>query len=134
MSVGKKRRTGTVRSQSTKVISQGICPLETCGKVRFLSRKDAKIAAKRLFPGDHLNAYECDGWWHFGHKPERVIRGEGWGGETRLIRQAARLHQEDESNATSCEGCGVEVLWTPGQGYVHDCEVVGVEDETKEVT
>lgn len=131
MSVGKKRRTGTVRSKSNKVASQGICPLETCGKTRYLTRRDAKKVARNLFPGDHLTAYPCGDWWHFGHEPERVLHGYGWGSEDRLERRADWLRREAPEPVTVCEACSAEVWYVPNEGYVHDCEVKG-EEESEE--
>lgn len=52
------------------------CP--TCGKVRFLTRSRAKKVAKNLNrrrPG-HLNAYRCGDFWHIGHLPSSVIKGD----------------------------------------------------------
>lgn len=49
----------------------GYC--EHDGKVRFLSRKDARRIAKRL--GHHLNAYRCDGYWHNGTLPHAIKAG-----------------------------------------------------------
>lgn len=50
------------------------CP--TCGKLRYPSRKDARRAASRIPRDGRLAAYECDGWWHLGHLPTVVRRGD----------------------------------------------------------
>lgn len=128
MSVGKKRRTGTVYSKESKVVPQGICPLETCGKIRYSTRRDARKAARDQFPGDHLTAYLCGDWWHFGHIPKRVLHGRGWGSEDRLERHAGWLRNETDHPVTTCEACSTEVWWVPREGYVHDCEVTGTDD------
>jgi hypothetical protein len=47
----------------------GICPQD--GKRRFLSRSDAKKAARDLFPGEPLSVYRCDDYFHFGHNFRR---------------------------------------------------------------
>lgn len=47
----------------------GFCPRH--GKASFLSRVDAKRAAKGMFPGQHHRPVRCGDRWHF----ERV-----WGG------------------------------------------------------
>lgn len=54
----------------------------TCGKRGHFTRKAARTLAKRLFPGDHMNAYRCDqsGYFHFGHPWPGVrdwARGKG---------------------------------------------------------
>ena len=49
-----------------------------CGKMSYSSRKAARAAAKRAFPGDKFNAYEClsnPGVFHFGHLPGKVRQG-----------------------------------------------------------
>lgn len=45
-----------------------------CGKIRYLSRKDARQVARSLSRAG-LNAYECAGYWHLGHLPPIVRRG-----------------------------------------------------------
>jgi len=70
----------------------GRCP--RCGKVRFLSRADAKTAKRILHPDDHMTAYMCGRYWHYGHNhrwrdllPDDLI----W---TPLPRRAvAQMHQ-----------------------------------------
>lgn len=50
-----------------------------CGKYRFVSRSAAKRARRRMSNPHGLNAYECPtepGWWHLGHLPAAVVRGE----------------------------------------------------------
>lgn len=37
------------------------CP--ACGKIRYLSRKDARVQRK-LWPGVRLHAYRCGDFWH----------------------------------------------------------------------
>jgi hypothetical protein len=48
----------------------------SCGKVRYLSRKAAKQAARRLHPGADLHVYACGGAYHLGHLPFVVERGQ----------------------------------------------------------
>lgn len=52
------------------------CP--ACGKLRYLSRAAAKKVAKRLPPTDgvRMGAYACGDYWHVGHVPTAVRRGE----------------------------------------------------------
>lgn len=43
----------------------------------YSSKREAKRAAKRWHPGEHLDAYPCDrgtGLWHIGHLPSGVLR------------------------------------------------------------
>lgn len=51
-----------------------------CGKKIHLSRKVAKMAARRSGAGENRpRAYECphiDGHWHIGHIPDAVRHGE----------------------------------------------------------
>ena len=46
-----------------------------CGKVRYRTRADAKVALRRDYPGERMNVYECDGWLHIGHLPRDVVNG-----------------------------------------------------------
>lgn len=52
----------------------GECP--RCTKAAYATRKQAKTAAKRLFPGERLSVYRCGDYYHFGHLPTVVRRGE----------------------------------------------------------
>lgn len=42
-----------------------------CGKVSFLTRKAARAALKRTFPGESMQVYRCNRGgvevWHYGH-------------------------------------------------------------------
>lgn len=49
-------------------------PRCSCGKVKFLSKRDAKAWAKR-FPGERLSPYRCGDFWHLGHLPPAVRAG-----------------------------------------------------------
>lgn len=58
--------------QRTRLGRATTCPV--CGKGTYLSRKDARTAARRNHPGARLHAYECEpgsGRWHYGHLPRR---------------------------------------------------------------
>ncbi|MEV6633901.1 hypothetical protein AB0M54_24430 [Actinoplanes sp. NPDC051470] len=50
---------------------------EGCGKVSFVSRKDARRGARRAVDGERPRAYRCptSPYWHLGHLPEDVRRG-----------------------------------------------------------
>lgn len=48
-----------------------------CGKQRYRSRTAARKAARRLYPGEALRAYQCGEYWHIGHTPQWKLRGEG---------------------------------------------------------
>lgn len=51
------------------------CP--DCGKLRYLTRAEAKRIARRV-PKDHrgrLSVYRCGDFWHLGHLPKGVIAG-----------------------------------------------------------
>ncbi|MCW2897763.1 MAG: hypothetical protein JWO67_28 [Streptosporangiaceae bacterium] len=54
-----------------------------CGKFGYPGRNAAKTAARALYPGDHLSAYECKllpddarPVWHIGHLPAAVAAGK----------------------------------------------------------
>lgn len=51
-----------------------------CGKRGYLTRKEAKRVARRLYPGDSgLNAYRCltyPDFFHLGHLRDQVRHGE----------------------------------------------------------
>lgn len=49
------------------------------GRQSFASRQDAKRHGRRLSPGEHVNAYPCDGTdglWHWGPLAPTVSRGK----------------------------------------------------------
>ena len=54
----------------------GILRCPTCGKWCYLTRKTARQAARRKHPGHHLSAYRCGKFWHLGHLPDDITRGE----------------------------------------------------------
>lgn len=74
-----RARPGEQRSWETAGF--GTC---SCGKIRLLTRKAAKAAIKRMKGqgrrgGTHLDAYRCvlePDWWHVGHQPGIITRGE----------------------------------------------------------
>jgi len=43
-------------------LTVGSCP--TCGKAGYVSRREAKRAARGMFPGTHHKAVKCGQWWH----------------------------------------------------------------------
>lgn len=53
----------------------GICAV--CGKRMYATRAAARKAAKDLYPGHAMRAYQCDGHWHIGHLPDFVRKGKG---------------------------------------------------------
>ena len=51
-------------------------PCPDCGKRRYLTRKAAKAAMRRLSAGDpYVSVYRCGEYFHFGHQPYSVRRG-----------------------------------------------------------
>lgn len=51
----------------------------SCGKRIYLSRKEARYVARRQFPADRMQAYQCPvsgDWWHIGHIAPEVVSGE----------------------------------------------------------
>lgn len=52
---------------------------QVCQKVRYRSRKAAKAAIRRMSTvgrDGKLKVYGCDGWFHIGHQPSVITRGE----------------------------------------------------------
>lgn len=49
----------------------GRCP--TCGKRRYVDKRDAKIAARGF--DRTLRPYRCGEFWHLGHQPPGVREG-----------------------------------------------------------
>lgn len=47
-----------------------------CGKRAYLSRRDAKQAARALHPDVALRPYQCGRWWHVGRTRDWVRRGD----------------------------------------------------------
>lgn len=59
-------------------------------KLFYVNRSVARIAAKRLHPGQHKAAYPCNvhpDFWHIGTPPKDVIQGKASRAD---IRQTAR--------------------------------------------
>ena len=51
----------------------------SCGKMSYMSRSDAKKAARAMLPSVHASAYQCDisGYYHFGRLAPEITRGTG---------------------------------------------------------
>ncbi len=50
-----------------------------CNKQAYQCRKDARLAGKRRFKGEHVQAYPCPhikGAWHIGHSAPEVVAGK----------------------------------------------------------
>ena len=48
-----------------------------CGKQVYKNRKTARRAAKVLYPGHTMSAYQCEkGYWHIGHTPSAIVKGK----------------------------------------------------------
>ena len=61
--------TGSIKG--SLVFDAGSCP--ECGKVRYLSRKDAKHIARTLNRDQDVNVYRCGDFWHLGrYKYSRI--------------------------------------------------------------
>lgn len=65
------------RGRGPQTISHWSTDLCPTGKRAHSTRRSAKAHAARLRP-DHLREYQCEqcGYWHVGHLPARVRRGE----------------------------------------------------------
>lgn len=48
---------------------------EETGKIAYSSRKTARQAGHRAFPGKHLSPYRHDDHWHIGHLPQAALLG-----------------------------------------------------------
>ena len=70
------------RPEQHYILTGGRC--QTTGKRVFLSRSDAKNAARRAMSNGEgrMRPYACDcGYWHIGHLPKAVKAGDGWWSE-----------------------------------------------------
>lgn len=49
-----------------------------CGKRCYPTKADAKAAARQLVhrKGGRLSVYQCGSYWHFGHLPTQIRRGD----------------------------------------------------------
>ncbi|MGP4114622.1 hypothetical protein ACTWP5_27400 [Streptomyces sp. 4N509B] len=61
-------------SRAPKGLYVGTCPI--CHKHQYRTRQDARRVGRSLYPGHVLRAYRCGEYWHFGHIPQDVRRGE----------------------------------------------------------
>jgi hypothetical protein len=74
---------------------QGRC--QDCDKLYYSSRGNAKQNLKRLRHHGKQHVYECpthEGWWHVGHLPEAVVRGEH--GREELVQSRRREKGETD--------------------------------------
>jgi len=49
---------------------------DVCGKVAYPTKAAAKVARRRLHPGEAMSVYRCGCWWHLGHLPANVRTGD----------------------------------------------------------
>lgn len=62
------------RDWEQTVTASGRCP---CGKVRLLTKRDAKKVLRRMNGRKgRMHAYECRGFWHVGHVPNDLKKGD----------------------------------------------------------
>lgn len=58
-------------------ISYGATQCPTCGKLRYLTRAHAKRAIRQHQHREgRLSAYRCGEFWHIGHLPRAIARGQ----------------------------------------------------------
>lgn len=71
--------------------SLSTCP--TCGKRRFLTKAQAKTAARQMrrLGKPRLNTYRCGDFWHLGHLPDVVRHGEATRADITTPRRPRRL-------------------------------------------
>ncbi|MFF3847984.1 hypothetical protein [Streptomyces sp. NPDC002328] len=50
-------------------LTVGLCP--NCGKATYRTRREAKRAARGMFPGTHHRPFQCGQRWHI-----QLLRGE----------------------------------------------------------
>ena len=72
--MSRQRKARPTEDTSRFTVGTGPCP--RCGKASYRTRKDAKRAARRLFPNDRMSVYGCGHYYHVGHLPKVVRRGE----------------------------------------------------------
>lgn len=75
---GDGKRSGE-RERQQRVMAGVRCP-EPCGKIRFARKSDAKRVITRMKARrGRMHAYPCrefEGFWHIGHPPKALIRGQ----------------------------------------------------------
>ncbi|GAA1768311.1 hypothetical protein [Nonomuraea bangladeshensis] len=72
-------------------------PCSECGRVRYVSKKAAKIAARQIHPGKKLRAFACGDYWHYGpHTAAKKTRRPFQGARPTLVivDEATRLPWE----------------------------------------
>lgn len=69
----------SAREREQRVMAGVRCP-EPCGKIRFLRKRDAKRVITRMKGRrGRMHAYPCrttEGYWHVGHVPRALTRGD----------------------------------------------------------
>ena len=65
-----------MRGPQIRPHSLAIGTCRRCGKRSYLTRREAKKAARAIHPNVPLRAYQCGQMWHYGHSPDWVRRGD----------------------------------------------------------
>ncbi|GGO63095.1 hypothetical protein [Nonomuraea cavernae] len=68
-----------------------------CGRVRYGTKRTAKVAARQVHPGQNLRAFKCGDYWHYGpHTVAKRNRREFRGARPTLliVDEATRLPWE----------------------------------------
>lgn len=86
----RRRRASSVKISESRVQRQlesyplaERCP--DCGKYRYVSRRAAKAARRRVHRSESMSVYRCGDYWHIGHTPRAIRTGE---------EQRSNLHNE----------------------------------------
>ena len=77
MRQGKRKGYEASQERGGWIEHAGECP--DCGKLRWVTKRMAKTAAQQIVAqkgGGRLSAYACGDYWHLGHLPRVVTRGE----------------------------------------------------------
>lgn len=78
---------GAQRDWQQSVVQSGKCP--ACGKLRLLTKDDAKKALRRMNGRKgRLHAYPCGAFWHVGHPPRDLVAGRATRDEVEARRPA----------------------------------------------
>lgn len=72
----------------------GYC--KQCGRVRYGTKRTAKVAARQMHPGQNLRAFKCGDYWHYGPHTAAKTNREFLGARASLVivDECMRLPQE----------------------------------------
>jgi hypothetical protein len=68
-----RRKQFSRTSHRNRQVKEFIPACPACGKWAYPTRRHARQAAARKFPGELIRAYQCGPWWHITSQLTKVV-------------------------------------------------------------